>query len=678
MRRLCVLSSVLLGALFASPGPASAYQTETLILVQTEDDLRELYLDGVLEQEELDHLVILMRDPVDLNTADREALFELPGLTWPMVDDILDRRRQVERFSSVSELAKIESIPDDVLEMMRPFVRVRRPPIRPVELSGDARFEIIDNLAELGADAAGPSPPAMHLRLRGDVGENLRVGGHLLLQERTGPTAAMTIGDDTFQVTEGPSWGSTGNLLYGIWEKEDLTVALGNFRAGWGRRLTFDSTDRMTPNGFYPDTGITLYTDGARFSNYKRGLLGVGAQVANLKLGSNLRLQASALYSAKPTDVYQYSINPSTVYIDRLGNDERARFLTLTNAFLEQTLAGNATVRFPDDHHVGITAYVAMIDWLLGDGVNFSESHSMPRESPFGAVGVDTALRLGEINAFGEVTGTFNGGLGLLAEMNHSTRPFDLSLIARHYSIDFENPRARAPAAPTQYLGNRQRAESGLRAQMTWKPQSNLQVRFTFDPYLNTDPDDNVINLYTTGTVTYTPIRGYRFSLYGAMTDRDITTGGREQSYGTFVRIIDEDNPEIDGYEPIRAGAKATTALTATINPIDDLTVAASYRYYLEDVTRYDDQFQRSHATWLRARYRLPVDLVATGRLAYANEDLDDGQRGIRETGGYLDLAWRTGRFRFGGRYNVYARFERDGDLDIRDHIVRAIMEASL
>ena len=95
--------------------------------VQTEEDAYELYYEGNLEEEELERVLTLLQDPVDLNSADREELYDLPGLTWPMVDAILEQRERQGVFKSFKDLALIPELPPDVVEQLQPFSEVRKP-----------------------------------------------------------------------------------------------------------------------------------------------------------------------------------------------------------------------------------------------------------------------------------------------------------------------------------------------------------------------------------------------------------------------------------------------------------------------------------------------------------------------------------------------------------------------
>lgn len=62
--------------------------------------------------------------PVDLNTADEQALDALPGIGPVMARRILEWRSQNGRFGSVDELAEVAGVGPKTLEELRPHVRV--------------------------------------------------------------------------------------------------------------------------------------------------------------------------------------------------------------------------------------------------------------------------------------------------------------------------------------------------------------------------------------------------------------------------------------------------------------------------------------------------------------------------------------------------------------------------
>ena len=58
------------------------YEYRIAILVDDEDDIYEWLFSGDITEEEKDTLIDLFRNPLELNSASRESLYNLPGLTY--------------------------------------------------------------------------------------------------------------------------------------------------------------------------------------------------------------------------------------------------------------------------------------------------------------------------------------------------------------------------------------------------------------------------------------------------------------------------------------------------------------------------------------------------------------------------------------------------------------------
>ena len=63
--------------------------------------------------------------PLDLNTADEEALCALPGIGAVRAADIVAHRTLYGPFRSVDELAAVDGIGTALLERIRPYVTVK-------------------------------------------------------------------------------------------------------------------------------------------------------------------------------------------------------------------------------------------------------------------------------------------------------------------------------------------------------------------------------------------------------------------------------------------------------------------------------------------------------------------------------------------------------------------------
>lgn len=71
--------------------------------------------------------------PIDLNTADRAELRQLPGVGPTMADAILAHRRDVGSFHSVDDLTAVHGVGEKTLEKLRPLLTVSEPVLEQLE-----------------------------------------------------------------------------------------------------------------------------------------------------------------------------------------------------------------------------------------------------------------------------------------------------------------------------------------------------------------------------------------------------------------------------------------------------------------------------------------------------------------------------------------------------------------
>ena len=121
------------------------------MLIDNEEDLLELYYSGLLDDQELDQLLELFNNPLDINVASREALFDLPGITQTTADAIVRLREEHGSIEAEMDLITLPGVGDKVFEQILPFIE-ELPPVRskvPVKgvitLRGGKTIERIEN-----------------------------------------------------------------------------------------------------------------------------------------------------------------------------------------------------------------------------------------------------------------------------------------------------------------------------------------------------------------------------------------------------------------------------------------------------------------------------------------------------------------------------------------------------
>ena len=108
-KRSSLLGVCFLWALF-STSTVFAVQYDVPILVETEQDISDLYANGDITEDERDRLIALLNNPLNINEADRLSLVELPGVTYAMADAILRLRDQKGGFKTLGLIEQFCSL----------------------------------------------------------------------------------------------------------------------------------------------------------------------------------------------------------------------------------------------------------------------------------------------------------------------------------------------------------------------------------------------------------------------------------------------------------------------------------------------------------------------------------------------------------------------------------------
>src|SRR3990167_7549685 len=105
-------------------GAARGAIYENLVNVDGEDDLLELQQRGDISDETAETLLELIGEGVDLNSATREELYDLPGLTYADVDAVLEYRKGKGRIEDPAELVGAGALTAEQVIVIAPFIRV--------------------------------------------------------------------------------------------------------------------------------------------------------------------------------------------------------------------------------------------------------------------------------------------------------------------------------------------------------------------------------------------------------------------------------------------------------------------------------------------------------------------------------------------------------------------------
>lgn len=432
--------------------------------VDDEDDIIDLEEKGDISTETADILYDMITEGVDLNSASRDELFDLPGLSYADVDAIILYRKNKGRIEDPTELVGGGSITDQQLVLIAPFIKLTSGPVK-LPFSGRLRLRTGVSSGDFAVPGRLLPPPGF---LNGTVGLpwNLSVG-FLANLTRLQPGAVFY--DPVNGLSSHPyQYRATLPVGYLQWKTGNRRIVVGSYNIGFAERVTLDTTRRRQPAGITvnsvplinrelaslckttPELDCTSGMDpmGRPFNNYvlddwsiRTNLRGVAGSIEDLELGEHSKLSLYGFLSYQSRDLYQYETFDKGVCEDPRdesqqckappfslsSNQARLKFNTLPNLYDE--LVGGAHVDFKptERYRIGLTGYGANTFW----GVPAAEpswpgsfaSHfndpgpvrlqpqewsSSPWGGPFGAIGLDGKAQFGPFGLFLEGARSFD------------------------------------------------------------------------------------------------------------------------------------------------------------------------------------------------------------------------------------------------------------------------------
>lgn len=712
MRKTLCLIGVLLGV-----RTASAIPYETFIDVDDEGDLQDLFAAGDITEDTYNELLDLLTRGVDLNTADRADLYDLPNLTYEDVDAIIKfRDLQKGRPIDPPELVAAGALSQEKLLAISSFLIVTKKGEDPLAAHGWVRAMTRMSPHDFHPYAPNdPFIPPIAIRGRFNALRHLWAGFAIT-------NTRLDIGDPIYDPNRGALIaGPRANQLhapkaYVRWEDDQLSVIAGTFRAGFGQRLVFDNALYYTPNGLYADDQIYYSADlsaacaesagellvspclGAAGSEYvtpdfvwRDGLLGLGVGAKKLELTQGW-MQLYGFASANRRGIYQYELvdkgkcddphddaNPDcaapTVYVkpsgDLLDPTTRHAFETLPNVFLEKVAGANVAYYADRRSSVGLTGYAAEEQNLV-NGIDLStqEWSRIPYGNKVGAIGANFSFGRGWLDLFGEAALSFDnmprpdpalsaakggGGPAVILRATATRKHEELEVVARYYSTDYINPFSRPISQPDEFEGQRARDEAGGRIRYL-RYDKELQVRGLLDVWFNPSDKTPKVDTYVRTMVKTTPVLW--LGLWERYQDKDLARGGHDQCYDVSTDT-DENG------EPIPCGGRQiTTFLRGQYIPDRTLQFHVQLGHYLvDDNTKpaYMTKFRQDVSAWLIAYYFPTPDIRIRARVRYFDEAIDDNT--------YLErsvAALAEGRFRVRDRDSVRVRLDTKFWLDDR------------
>ncbi len=563
--------------------PAAAYDYRSPILVDDEDDIYELLLSGDIDDDEKDALVDLFRDPLDLNEASRRELYDLPGLTYTLVDAIIARRDD-KPFTRVTQVKKVEGITNEIYVQLRPFIGVVPPrkkagPKRKSKIQGQMRAKVADRIRGKGTSASSKADkdlPEGYVRIKVKDAGAWEVGAAVVAQNTIGPVSNIGSNlevapyivdsdglpksidyDDFYFVKTGdgeaylPSWPK----VYAKFQFDDVTALAGSYRVGFGQRLLIDNIGQQNPYGFKPDLYVGEGEYG--FSPY-RGFFGAVATVPLLKKGK-VSVEATPFFSWWRHDIYQSDMKhkvpeadgcipeiPETCYdkyalLEAYEGDSYLKLASQSfpRAWSELIGGANATLHFGRYSHVGITGFGSMVDFHFGDDNAVLTGNGYPERKLFYAMGLDGAYVLGDLALFGEVALMDNLSYAGLGRALLELGDFVVEGSVHYYDVEYDNPHSRGYALADQFDGSSRKGELGGMLSLKYRPFKWLSLRLDEDIWQTPvwqdggtkDATTDVLRGETYFRVDTVPLEKVRLGAFFKLADRDVTESGTDEEY---------------------------------------------------------------------------------------------------------------------------------------------------
>ncbi len=680
--------------LIPSMAVARIYPTE--ILIDDEDDLRSLYEDGILPEDDYKALLSLLANPVDLNRAERDDLYQLPGITLEQAAAIVGDRVENGIFNRVEDLTRVAALPEGALAQIAPFAYARPPLTRTDPVRVRARFRLAKSFFEAPTGDPQDSPQSTHTITELGYGQGPRIllGGEIHAYKWLDAGAAFIIQESVKDVIYSAetrdfhvSWGTPMfdfGKAYISATREEGSAIVGSYTAGYGLGLTFDNTDQEVPHGWYADLQVNdnVSTSGPGHYSPTKRLFGGAARLTALRLG-RYSFDFSAFGSSWTYDLYQYymgmaggeEVDPNTaelssprIYIDGV----KVGWLTLPNAYRESLVGGNATFRAGRRSHVGITAWLGHLDRNILEGVedpyDFVIRRGFPSVDTYGAVGVDAAFGVGLLDLRGEVSHTFTGGNALLVEARVTPTWGEFEVAGRRYDTGFDNPHAAGTAAADVYEGMRDRDEQGVRFRVKALPVPFLNVAATMDLWQGVST--GIFNGEAYLRIEARPHKKLMLAGFVDFKNRDLANNGRSRIYGsddtdtsdTGASPGDEygtlPDTYLDSNQTYGAGEKNYFGFQAQTTALPRTTLSFFYKRYYEDTGLLyptgtgpcEPWFQVGHYLWGKVQVKLARSSQISFRIRYRDDDVwgDAEERSLE--------AWLQGDHLFAGKVKVSLR----------------------
>ncbi len=686
-------------ALLAGSAHGAIY--ETTITADTEEQLVDMEQRGDISSTSLEILLELLGEGVELNSADRDELYDLPGLTYTDVDAIIAYRTAKGRIDDPAELVGAGAITAAQLLEMAPFIRIdARGAVLPI--SGKAlaigAVTATDNVAPpllLGARVKGPF--------------DLSAGFLMESVRREVAPAQYDPLLDTLTTTGHPYQLMLPRAFL-QWNQGKRRVVLGTFVMGFAERLVLDNTRRATPHGIYltdeyrrpPDLSRTCKlsspnplegacADGA--SNLyvtpdftvRDAFRGIAASLEEVPIGTDGSFSAFGFLSYQSKSLYQYELydrrncsDPNNdadpacrapkVFIADAQNPGSTKVVYSTLPYLYDELVGGAhfEVKPSYRYRLGVTAYgAAPFFHAQPMELDFQEWSRTPNGGPYGAIGMDGHVSFEDVNFFMELAHSFDhavgggGGSGAVVRSTFSPAHHEFELSVRYYDDKFGNPYGRPVSAPDEADGQRARNELGARLRWYFSPNKDWQVTAKGDfwvlPYSSPmEGPAGTANLYGLARADFNGWRLVQPALWVDLRNRNLASNAFGKcSSGTIVYT--EGQPFTCNGDIYKVAGRLEFHLIPRF-----LDVITQGWFVWSSDLRYKDRFRNDVMLWGEVLSTPTERLHLRAKTRWLFQDISDNAYLEQSLWSFLEVEWMFGKgTSILGRYDAFLWLDR-------------------
>jgi hypothetical protein len=675
-------------------GQARAIEYEVFVDVDDEEELYDLLNTEQISELTFNTLVDLLRRGTDLNTATREELYALPNLTYEHVDRILAYRDEAGRIADPAALVIAGVVERRLVESLSAFLIIPESRGKKAAVRGFVRYRTVWTVQD-------DRVPPMALQARVSALRYLTVGGAATLERNRLAPVTWDQNRDGL-TTEGFRTQVRPAKIYAMWDTPKWGVIAGTYTIGFGQRLTFDTSGRYTPNGFFLDDTIIrnvnltrrcrdsageltetpcpttvprdYVTPDYRIQDRQRGLA-AGIKRLDLPVGW---MQAYGFFSHQTRSIYQYQVYRPDVCADPTVSSEddpmcsapplyrqlddplaptsTLSFNTLPNMYNEILGGGNTAYWFDSRTHVGLTGYGATSQWLV-DGVDldFQDYSRYPWGGPYGAIGADMSWGHKWSDLFFEAAHSFDsaepgrgGGPAAIARHTATWDTHEIETSVRYYDQGYANPFARPISAPDQFDGQRARDEAAGRIRYTGTILDRWRTRTFLDVWNQLSDERTKLWFYSRNDVQV--LQWWTPGVWFDYQTRDIAARGRGRCYDQGFETEDANIVVVTQEDLERGqlrcqGQRYQITGRSRFDPHKRVNLVLQYRHAFTDDNAYPDGYRQDIAAFgiIGAN---PIDpLRLRVRVRYDMFDIRDNTRYLQTVWAYFQVTYQIQRW---------------------------------